>query len=85
MSEAPYKCAKGVGAVSSVFAFNHERLPMSCFYSYPMCKMGGKGEGVVSCPACLCLPARNGLVNEVKFLGLILVMTNKIARSVIIT
>ena len=27
--------------------------------------------GVVSCSACTRLPARNGLVNEVKFLGLI--------------
>ena len=26
---------------------------------------------LVSCPACMCLPARNSLANEVEFLGLI--------------
>ena len=29
------------------------------------------GEDIVSCPAHMHLPARNGLVNEVEFLGLI--------------
>ena len=29
------------------------------------------GTTLVFCPACMCLPARNGLVNEVEFLGLI--------------
>ena len=40
---------------------------------------------LVSCPACTCLPVRNGLVNKVKFLGLIspkVLMTNKIVRSI---
>ena len=44
---------------------------------------------LASCPAHTCLPARNGLVNKVEFLGLITqtwyVMTNEIARLVIIT
>ena len=28
-----------------------------------------RGITIVSCPTHMCLPARNGLVNEVKFLG----------------
>ena len=32
---------------------------------------GKDGVGVVSCPPRVRLPARNGLVNEVEFLGLI--------------
>ena len=51
---------------------------------------GGVSEGevvLVSCPAHACLPVRNGLVNEVEFLGLYspkVVRTNEIVRSVII-
>ena len=33
--------------------------------------VNGGGGGVVLCPPRVCLPARNGLVNEVEFLGLI--------------
>ena len=53
-------------------------------------EMGGVSEGevvVVSCPTHACFPVRNGLVNEVEFLGLYspkVVRTNEIVRSVII-
>ena len=51
-------------------------IRVSCRIVFPLgtvgSGMGGGGRNaLVSCPARARLPARNGLVNEVKFLGLI--------------
>ena len=47
------------------------RLTLCIWYGLYMCTLGV--VHLVSCPACIHLPVKNGLVNKVELLGIILV------------